>query len=55
MTTGVCPGGWTAISSGGEKRIKAWYAAGVLNGPIATALVMWFAILGGAVMRDWMV
>jgi hypothetical protein len=30
-TTGVCPNGWITISSSGEKRFKAWYAADVLN------------------------
>jgi hypothetical protein len=54
-TTGVCPNGWIAIPSGGEKRFKAWYAADVLNGHIITAWVIASVVLGGPVARDWMV
>jgi hypothetical protein len=54
-TTGVCPNGWIAISSGGEKRFKAWYAADVLNGYVITAWVIASVVLGGAVVRDWTV
>lgn len=39
---------------GGEKRIKAWYAADVLNGYIVTALVIWFEVLGGGVLSGLM-
>lgn len=54
-TTGVSPNGWMAISSGGEKRFKAWYAADVLSGYVITAWVIASVVLGGAVVRDWMV
>lgn len=50
----LCPNGWTAISLGGEKRIKAWYAADVLNDHIVTALVIWFEVLGGGVLSGLM-
>jgi hypothetical protein len=48
----VCPNGWTAITSGAEKRIRAWYAADVLNGHVIAALVIVSVVLGGAVVRD---
>lgn len=51
----VSPNGWIAISSGGEKRFKAWYAADVLNGCVITAWVIASVVLRGAVVRDWMV
>jgi len=54
-TTGVCPNGWIAISSGGEKRVKAWYAADVLNGYVITAWAIASVVLGGAVVRNWTV
>ena len=54
-TTGVRPNGWIAISSGGEKRFQAWYAADVLNGYVITAWVIASVVLGGALVRDWMV
>jgi hypothetical protein len=46
---------YATISSGGEKRFKAWYAADVLNGYVITAWVIASVVLGGAVVRDWMV
>jgi hypothetical protein len=39
------------ISSGGEKRIKAWYAAGAMDGYVVAALVIGLVVLGGAVVR----
>jgi hypothetical protein len=40
---------------GGEKRFKAWYAADMLNDYVITAWVIASVVLGGAVVRDWMV
>jgi hypothetical protein len=48
---GVCPSDWMTISSGGEKRIKAWYAAGAMDGYVVAALVIGLVVLGGAVVR----
>jgi hypothetical protein len=44
------PDGWKAISSGGEKRIKAWYAADVVRGYVVTGLVIGLGVVGGAVV-----
>jgi hypothetical protein len=39
---------------GRRKRIKALYAADVLNGHIVAALVIWFEVLGGGVFSGLM-
>jgi hypothetical protein len=44
---GVCPSGWNTISSGGEKRIKAWYVDGATNGYAVAALVIGLGVIGG--------
>ena len=48
--TGVCPTGWTAISSGGEKRIKRWFAGEMVQGYVIAGLLIALGLLGGMIV-----